>query len=177
MINTHTAWKASFNRIFFPSSSVRGSIRFGHRVESATYDEAGNRWRLELAGRDPLHCRYLVSATGIFADPKLPEIAGIESFEGKLLHTARWEADYELRDKRVAVIGTGATAVQLVPAIVEQVARLDVYQRTPIWLLPKMDGAISPRWRRVFRRFPIVQRALRAVASANNALMSSNPFT
>ncbi len=150
---------------------LRPRIRFGHRVERCVYEEADTCWRLEIAGRDPLRCRYLVSATGIFADPKLPEIPGIESFEGKLIHAARWDAGHDLGGERVAVVGTGATAVQLVPAIVDHVARLDVYQRTPIWLLPKVDGEISERWKRIFRRVPLVQRALRGVASANNTLL------
>ncbi len=149
---------------------VRSKIRFEHHVERCVYEESPNRWRLSLQGGDTLTCRYLVSATGIFGDPKLPEIPGLESFEGKVLHTARWDHEHDLSGERVAVIGTGATAVQLIPEIVDRVASLDIYQRTPIWLMPKMDGPISPRAKRLFRRFPISQRALRAVADLSNAV-------
>src|SRR5262249_24373845 len=91
----------------------------------------------------------------------LPEIEGIEGFEGKLVHSARWDHGYDLAGKRVAVIGTGATAVQLIPAIAGRVARLDVYQRTPIWLMPKPDVAFGERLRGAFRAAPFLQRAAR----------------
>ena len=89
--------------------------------------------------------RYLVNATGLLVIPKMPDIKGIDDFEGKLIHTARWDYDTDLTDKRVAVIGTGATAIQVIPAIADQVKQLDIYQRTAIWLLPKLNPQLSSR--------------------------------
>ncbi len=95
-------------------------LRYGCAVVGATYSEAGNTWTTELADGRRLVSRYLVSATGLFGPPKLPTIPGVESFAGKLMHTAQWDHSYDFSDKRVAVIGTGATAIQVIPEIVEQ---------------------------------------------------------
>jgi cation diffusion facilitator CzcD-associated flavoprotein CzcO len=126
-------------------------------VEKAEYDAAANVWRISLEGGGTLVSRYLVNATGLLAVPKLPEIEGIESFEGKLIHSARWDADGELDGKRVAVIGTGATAIQLVPALADRVERIDVYQRTPIWLLPKPNPKLTRAVQRALRALPVLQ--------------------
>ena len=141
-------------------------MRFGKCVVSAEYDEANNLWRTQLKSGETLTSRYFVSASGLLVEPKLPEIDGIDNFEGKLVHSARWDHDYDLAGKRVAVIGTGATAVQLIPAIAGEVAHLDVYQRTAIWLMGKPDAAISERWQRRLRRFPVLQHAVRYAINA-----------
>ena len=83
--------------------------------------------------------RYVVGATGVFSQPKPPDIDGLDSFEGTVMHTARWDHDQDLRGRRVAVIGTGASAVQVIPSIAPEVEQLIVFQRTPIWCLPKPD--------------------------------------
>jgi cation diffusion facilitator CzcD-associated flavoprotein CzcO len=87
----------------------------------------------------------VISAIGPFVDPKPAQIPGIDDFEGKLIHSARWDHDYDLGGKRVAIVGTGASSVQIVPSIARDVGRLDVYQRTPIWTSPKFDPKI-PEW-------------------------------
>jgi cation diffusion facilitator CzcD-associated flavoprotein CzcO len=140
---------------------VRSHIRFGKTVVETSYDEARNAWLTRLDDGEVIASRFFVSASGLLVEPKLPDIPGIDDFEGKLLHSARWDHAYSLADKRVAVIGTGATAVQLIPAIVDQVAQLDVYQRTAIWLMGKPDAAISPSWERAFRAAPFLQDLIR----------------
>jgi cation diffusion facilitator CzcD-associated flavoprotein CzcO len=145
---------------------VRPHIRFGKTVLRTEYDEAENVWRTHLDGGEVISSRYFVSASGLLIEPRLPDIQGIDEFQGKLIHSARWDHDYDLDDKRVAVIGTGATAVQLLPAIVDQVRHLDVYQRTPIWLMSKPDGEVSDKVKRLFRRVPLLQHAIRFLINA-----------
>ncbi len=140
---------------------VRRHIRFGKTVTQTVYDADRNLWLTHLADGEIVASRYLVSASGLLVEPRMPDLEGIDDFEGKLLHSARWDHAYDLSGKRVAVIGTGATAVQLIPAIVSQVAHLDVYQRTAIWLLGKADAEISDRTQRAFRALPILQHAVR----------------
>jgi cation diffusion facilitator CzcD-associated flavoprotein CzcO len=103
---------------------------------------------LELDSGDELAARYVIDATGVLTQPKIPDIDGVENFAGTTIHTARWDAGQSLKDKRVAVIGTGASAVQLIPAVAPEVAHLNVFQRTPIWCLPKLDAAVphNVRW-------------------------------
>ena len=140
---------------------VRRRTRFGARVVEARWDPSDRLWRITLADGETLSSRFLVSASGLLVEPRLPEIDGIEDFRGKLLHSSRWDWNHDVAGERVAVIGTGATSVQLVPSIAERVARLDVYQRTPIWLLGKPDPEISPAWQQAFRTAPVLQDAVR----------------
>jgi cation diffusion facilitator CzcD-associated flavoprotein CzcO len=144
---------------------LRDRIRFRTRVASAAWNEDDDLWHLELEGGGKLTSRFLISATGALSTAKMPDIPGVDEFRGKAIHTARWDHDHDLTGERVAVIGTGATAVQLVPAIADKVARMDVYQRTPIWVLPKNDGALGAL-RYVFRHVPGAQRVTRAVFMA-----------
>ena len=115
--------------------------------------------------------RYLVTATGFLSQPHTPEIPGIDTFAGKVIHTAAWDDAYEMSGRRVAVIGTGATAVQLIPKLARAAAELTVYQRTPIWVVPKLDSAIPQRMRALFARLPIAQRAARALSTSVLELM------
>jgi cation diffusion facilitator CzcD-associated flavoprotein CzcO len=118
--------------------------------------------------------RYLLTATGFLSQPNTPEIAGIESFAGKVIHTAAWDDEYDLAGRRVALIGTGATAVQLIPEIAPRVEHLTVYQRTPIWVTPKIDGDIPRGVQQLFARLPLTQRAARfANSSALEVMMIS----
>ena len=119
---------------------LREHIRFETTVEEAVFDEDRGIWRMEVStkngGREVLEADALVSAVGQLNRPRYPDVEGLESFEGPSFHSARWRHDVELAGKRVAVIGTGASAFQFVPEIAPKVAHLDVYQRTPPWLLP-----------------------------------------
>jgi cation diffusion facilitator CzcD-associated flavoprotein CzcO len=145
---------------------LRPRIHFGTRVVGAEFDAEGHFWKLDVAEGPPLTARYVVGATGVFSQPKPPEIPGLDEFAGTVMHTARWDHDVDLRGRRVALIGTGASAVQVIPAIAPEVERLTVLQRTPVWCLPKPDGAIAPRARRILERVPGAQRAARAASQA-----------
>ncbi|MGW3541430.1 flavin-containing monooxygenase [Nocardia niigatensis] len=143
---------------------VVNHIRLNTRVEAATYDERHHQWNVRT-GRGPLTARFLVSAVGPLDQPKYPDIPGLDTFAGRTVHTARWDPDLELRGKRVAVIGSGASALQLVPEIAPEVRRLLAFQRTPIWVIPKPNSTIPPPMRRLFEHAPVVQRVLRMATS------------
>lgn len=116
---------------------LRPHIRFHSLVESAIYDEDKALWTLSIKGAPPIKARYFVSCTGGLSRPSYPKIQGLESFRGALFHSACWDHDFDLRGKRVGVIGTGASSIQLVPAIAAQVKELQLFQRTAAWILPK----------------------------------------
>ncbi len=145
---------------------LRSRIRLRCAVTAATWDDGEHLWRLSLGDGSTLATRFVVVATGVFNQPRLPDIPGVGEFAGTTLHTARWDHAVDLRGKRVALVGTGASAVQVVPAIAPQVAQLTVFQRTPIWCLPKLDGPLPKAFRAVLRRIPPLQRALRLVTQA-----------
>lgn len=149
--------------------------QLGTEVTARRWDEGEHLWRLELRNADDttstMTARFVVSAIGAFVDPKIPTITGLEEFVGPVVHTARWDHTRDLSGQRVAVIGTGASAVQIVPHLAKIVGQLDVYQRTAIWVGPKRDRAVSPRKRAMFRRIPRVQEALRRISTAQTELM------
>jgi cation diffusion facilitator CzcD-associated flavoprotein CzcO len=140
---------------------LRRHMRFNTPVESARWDERAQRWRVRSADGETITARYLLTATGFLSQPHRPDIPGIDSFAGKVIHTSDWDADYDLAGKRVAVIGTGATAVQVIPEIARKAAELTVYQRTAIWVTPKADGPIPRVVQQLFARLPVTQRAAR----------------
>jgi cation diffusion facilitator CzcD-associated flavoprotein CzcO len=150
---------------------VRRHIRFNTRVESARWDDETRQWQIALAGGDTMQARYLITATGFLSQPKLPEIPGIHDFAGKVVHTTAWDDDYNPAGDRIAVIGTGATAVQLIPELAKSAADLTVYQRTPIWVAPKLDFRISDRAKRLFARLPWTQRVVRAITDTIYEMM------
>ena len=140
---------------------VRDRIRFEHRVEEACWDERAGRWVLDTSqGR--FTADALVAATGPLAEAAEPALAGLERFQGPRFHSSAWEDGRPLDGLRVAVVGTGASAVQIVPLIQPRVARLHVFQRTPAWVLPHPDRPIPASRRRRYRRFPLLQRLDRA---------------
>ena len=124
--------------------NVRRFMRFNTTVEGARWDEDAQVWRVALAGGETLSTQFLIAATGFLCQPKMPDIAGIETFGGRIIHTAAWDDDFSLTGRRAAVIGTGSTGVQVVPELAKEVAELTVYQRTPIWVLPKFDVKFFP---------------------------------
>jgi cation diffusion facilitator CzcD-associated flavoprotein CzcO len=144
---------------------VLDRVRTGVDVESADWDEESGRWRLRTSA-GPHESQILVTACGQLSVPKVPPLPGLEGFEGPAFHTARWRHDVDLDGKRVAVIGTGCSAIQVVPAIQPIVERVDVYQRSPGWTLPKMDYAYPEAAQRLFERFPALQRMDRAAVFA-----------
>jgi len=142
------------------SHGLRSRIRFDTKVGGAAYDEEGHLWRLDT-DRGEVTARFVIGATGVFSQPKLPDIPGVDEFAGTTAHTARWDHDLELAGKRVGVIGTGASAVQLVPSIAPEVEKLTVFQRTPIWCLPKPDGPIDGARRWALENLPGAKLATR----------------
>ncbi|KOG33526.1 flavin-containing monooxygenase [Streptomyces resistomycificus] len=141
---------------------LRPHLRFGSEVKMMTWDADKLRWDIETSsGR--LSADFVVSATGPLSDPKTPDIPGLDSFPGKVFHSARWDHDYDLRGKRVAMVGTGASAIQIVPAIQPEVARLTLFQRTPPWVMPRVDRAISAAERRIHQTLPLTAQIRRGL--------------
>ncbi|NEE12260.1 NAD(P)/FAD-dependent oxidoreductase, partial [Streptomyces sp. SID7499] len=108
---------------------LRPHIRLNHEVKLMTWDKENLYWVIESADGAVLHADVVVSATGPLSDPKTPDIPGLDSFPGKVFHSARWDHDYDLAGKRVAMVGTGASAIQIVPAIQPKTAKLTLFQR------------------------------------------------
>ncbi len=140
-------------------------IRTGTEVTGASWDAQRSRWTLETAA-GPHEADVLITACGQLAVPSVPPIPGLDSFDGPAFHSARWDHSVDVAQKRVAVVGSGCSAIQIVPAIQPKVAHVDVYQRSPGWTIPKMDFAYSERTKRLFERFPALQRADRAAVFA-----------
>src|SRR5690349_21643619 len=111
---------------------LRDLMRFDTVVTGAVWDEEAAHWSIGIEGGDAVTATYLLTATGFLSQPKMPDIEGIDSFKGKVIHTTAWDDSYDLEGKRAAIIGTGATAVQLIPELAKVVDDLTVYQRTPI---------------------------------------------
>jgi cation diffusion facilitator CzcD-associated flavoprotein CzcO len=140
---------------------VRPNLQLDCSVTDAAWDAAAQRWTIETS-RGTLTARVLVAAGGPLFSPKLPDVEGLDDFEGKVFHSARWDHDYDLRGRRVAAIGTGASAIQFVPAIAPDVAQLHVFQRTPPWVMPHPGRPTTKFERRLYRRFPALQKLSRA---------------
>jgi cation diffusion facilitator CzcD-associated flavoprotein CzcO len=141
---------------------VLPSIRFGHEVTAARWEEPAQRWRVSTSRGDIL-ARYLIAGTGVLVEPSLPDIPGIDRFEGKIMHSARWDPGWAAAGRRVAVIGTGASAIQIVPVIQPDTERLTVFQRTAAYVLPHNNRPVTRRERRLYRYLPATQRAARVV--------------
>jgi cation diffusion facilitator CzcD-associated flavoprotein CzcO len=136
-------------------------MRLGCELLGATWVAGEQRWELETS-QGAIAARVLVAAPGLLSEPFEPAIPGLERFEGNAFHTARWDHGDDLAGKRVAVIGTGASAVQVVPAIQPRVSRLTLFQRTPPWVAPHADHEVTPRMREAYRRLPALQQLSRA---------------
>lgn len=147
-------------------AGVREKIRFGVEVTSARFDESRGRWTVGTTAGE-YDARVLVLGVGALCEPRLPEIDGIGDFAGPVFHTARWDHSVPLAGRRVAVIGTGASAIQVVPSIAPTVEHLDVYQRTAPWVLPRIDRQYPGFERALYRRVPGLQRAVRALQYAS----------
>ncbi|MEU5258319.1 NAD(P)/FAD-dependent oxidoreductase [Amycolatopsis sp. NPDC021455] len=140
---------------------LREKIRFGVELTGAHWDEKERRWTATTRDGREFVAQFLVSGVGGLHIPQIPELPGIANFQGQTWHSARWNHEYDLRGKRVAVVGTGASAVQFVPRIAPDVAELTLFQRTPPWIMPKPDHAM-PEWAQtLFKRVPGTQRAYR----------------
>ena len=147
-------------------------IRFSSSVEEACWDDENNKWRIKVArlgGKEAeigqsytIKADFLVSAVGQLNMPKYPNIRGLATFSGKVMHSARWDWDYDLQGKNIGIIGTGATAAQIIPEIAPRCKNLVVFQRTPAWVMPRHDNVISPVRRKIYRHIPLVRKRYRA---------------
>ncbi|GGO89014.1 putative monooxygenase [Nocardioides phosphati] len=160
---------------------LRRHLRFGAEVSTAAYDDATSRWTVTLADGSTLEVDVLVPAVGQLSRPAFPDIAGRDTFAGPAFHSAQWDHSVDLAGKRVGVIGTGASAVQFVPELQAQVDHLDLFQRTPPHIVPRMDRTFSPLHQRVFEKLPVTELAERAtwyavVESLSIAWVYSRPL-
>lgn len=140
---------------------IEPHLRFGRELVHAGYDEAAQRWQLRFADGTSVSARVLISGMGGLSRAALPDIPGLGSFAGKAFHSQQWDHGFALEGKRVAVVGTGASAIQFVPQIAPRAARLALFQRTPPWIMPKPDRAISNAERWIFKRMPAMQKLVR----------------
>ncbi|MFQ6141738.1 flavin-containing monooxygenase [Streptomyces seoulensis] len=141
---------------------LRPHLRLNSEVKKMTWDTELLRWDIETTGGD-YSADVVVSATGPLSDPKVPDIPGLDTFPGEVFHSARWDHDYDLAGKRVAMIGTGASAIQIVPAIQPEVGRLTLFQRTPAWVMPRIDRPISGVERSLHRALPLTTQLRRGL--------------
>lgn len=147
-------------------------IRFNSQVEEARWDERTYKWQIivkrlggleqEIAEVYGATTDFLISAVGQLSRPKYPDVKGLDTFEGKIMHSARWDWDYDLRNARVGIIGTGATAAQIIPEVAKHSAQLQVFQRTPTYVMPRHDHPISPSRQAMYKYLPLARRRYRA---------------
>jgi cation diffusion facilitator CzcD-associated flavoprotein CzcO len=167
--------KADWSRRFAPQAEIHQylrdvardfdvlrHIRFGTEVLAADFDEESGRWRLSLSGGAADEADVLIAATGQLSRPSTPDVPGLDRFRGTLFHSSRWDHDHDLRGERVAVLGTGASAIQFVPAIAGDTAQLTIFQRSAPYVRPKPDRAYRERARSAFGRVPGLLRLSRA---------------
>ena len=175
----------SWSHVFSPGAEIRtyfedvaerhgvhDLIRFGDEVTACTFDDG--RWRLETRAGHTDCVDVVIAATGVLHHPRLPDIAGLDTFAGKAFHTARWDHDVSLCDARVGVVGTGSTAVQIVGAVANDVAHLTLFQRTAQWILPQANPPYSEEERTAFVTEPANMRTLHEELSELFAVGFSN---
>lgn len=150
----------SYLRSVVERFGVGGHFRYGQDVTEARFDRTDERWHLTTP-TGTLSARVLVWATGPLSEPNVPELAGLEDFAGQVFHSAAWDHRVDLAGRRVAVVGTGASAIQFVPQIQPTVAALFVHQRTPPWIIPRRDRALGRIRRLAYRHLPLVRKAAR----------------
>lgn len=152
---------------------LRSKIRFNTKVVKARFDEKDGLWVIETAQKETLRARFVVSAMGPFAESRVPNIPGLKDFKGETVHTAQWKPGLDLTGKRVAVVGSGASAIQVVPAIAPIVKELKVFQRTPSWIVPKADYEYSELEKLVYRYLPFTQTLRRATIFGLTELLAT----
>ncbi|MCA1683073.1 MAG: NAD(P)/FAD-dependent oxidoreductase [Actinobacteria bacterium] len=139
---------------------IRPYLRYGAELLDASWDDDAQHWQLTTA-RGSLTADVVLSGTGPLSEPLIPDLRGLDSFAGSAFHSARWDHEYDLTGRSVAVVGTGASAIQFVPVVAQQAGHLTVFQRTPPWLLPRLDRPVKPRVRAKYRADPKRQRRVR----------------
>ncbi|MCB9438721.1 MAG: NAD(P)/FAD-dependent oxidoreductase [Mycolicibacterium sp.] len=144
------------------SSGVAEHIRFGHTVDGVAYDAEAGEWIIDFAEHQPVRARCVIVASGPLSNASFPNIPGIDDYEGHKIHSARWDHDYDFTGKRVAVVGTGASGVQIIPELVKVAESVKVFQRTPGWVLPRLNARTSGLFKRILTDVPLAQKAVRA---------------
>jgi cation diffusion facilitator CzcD-associated flavoprotein CzcO len=144
---------------------VTAHLRFGHDLLAADWDDDTQQW-VVVTSQGTFTATVLISAVGALADPALPDLPGLDTFAGRHFHSAAWDDGAAIDGARVAVVGTGASAVQFVPEIRPRTAHLTVFQRTPPWVIGRPDIGIDERWRARFARFPRLARRVRGAVAA-----------
>ncbi|MCG5433336.1 NAD(P)/FAD-dependent oxidoreductase [Mycobacterium sp. MYCO198283] len=143
-------------------TGLRRHLITGCELLGASWNDDEQHWQVSTS-LGALTATVLVAATGALSTPKLPDVPGLDDFGGTVFHSATWNHDHDLTGERVAVIGTGASAVQFVPEIADRTAHLTVFQRTPAWVMPRLDRTLGRVEKALYRRIPLVQRAVRAL--------------
>ena len=149
---------------------VRPHVRTNTTVESAAWDEDAGRWIVQT-DNGTFRARMLVPGMGPLAEPRIPDIEGLEDFKGDVMHSARWDHSVDLKGKRVASIGTGASAIQYVPTIQPDVAQLHVFQRTAPWIMPHTDRPTKAWERRLYGALPGLEKVVRGAVYAARELL------
>ncbi|GAB4435066.1 MAG: NAD(P)/FAD-dependent oxidoreductase [Turneriella sp.] len=152
---------------------LRRKIRFNTKIVEAHFDETGNLWQAKSNKGEIFTARFVVAAIGPFAEARIPDLPGLKQFKGVMAHTAKWDRKLDLCGKRVAVVGSGASAIQVVPAIQPLVKELKVFQRTPSWVVPKADYEYSELEKMVYRYLPFTQKIRRAVIYGLTELLAT----
>lgn len=181
--NPNPAWHQNFARqpeiLTYIEDTVekfdlKKFLRMQTELVEAVWSNERKRWVLETT-QGTYVAQYMIFAAGPITEPSIPDVDGIDTFDGAVFHSARWNHGVDLTGKRVAVVGTGASAVQFVPEIQPEVAQLHLFQRTPSWIVPRLDVPFPGAVRSGFRKLPIVQRGLRAgidvILRSINAMM------
>lgn len=164
----------NWSRMFGPQQEIFGymkhcvakydlqkHIQFGENIISTSYNEQEKVWETKSENGNTYRSKFLISCSGGLSQPAYPDIKGLKTFKGDLFHSAKWKKSFDLKNKKVAIIGTGASAIQIIPAIVNEVEQLDVYQRTPAWVIPKPDRPMKGIEKWLFQKIPFTQTLFR----------------
>lgn len=164
------------------SADIAPHIQFGHNVTGVEYDEVVGEWTVNFEGREPVQARTVIVASGPLANVSFPKIEGIETYEGHKIHSARWDHDYDFTGKRVAVVGTGASGVQIVPELVKVAKSVKVFQRTPGWVIPRVNSSTGGWLKRLYKALPMAEKLARSAwfwghESVALGVVWDSPFT
>ncbi len=155
---------------------LNSSIRYNSEITRVEFSEEGGYWTLTDRADRQTTARVVLAGIGPLNQPRLPNLTGLDRFEGRQFHSGNWDSTYDLTGKRVAVIGTGASAIQIIPAIAPVVSQLTVFQRTAPWVAPRLDFAMSQQRQRLFQRLPLLRRAYRSLIYWLNELRGLSFF-
>jgi len=161
----------------FDYYGIREHVKLGTKVQSCHFDASLKRWTVVTSKGEKIECSFIISGIGALHTPKFPEISGKEEFKGESFHTAKWKKGFDWINKRVAIIGTGCTAIQVIPTIASKCKQLYVFQRTPSWVSPKLDIRYPYILQRIFQLFPLVMKVHRWYIFFRQELLYHLAFT